>query len=209
MKILFIEDHLLVREAISLVVEQLAAEVVVLEAGTCAEGLQQAEEHRDIDLVLLDLGLPDGNGLVAMRSLHERLPRARIVVMSGSQSPNDVAEAIEQGARGFITKNETIPVMLSALRLIIAGGVYVPYELASGAKESSLTLASNSPVPLTPRQLEILRLLAAGMSNKEIARETGTSGSTVRAHVSAILRALQVQNRTEAALAATRLSLDS
>ncbi len=216
MKILIADDHELFRDGLRHVLEQLEADVHVVEASDYRQAIATAESEEDIDVVLLDLampGMPWGEGLQALR---ERLPSTvPLIVLSASDDRRHVLQAVNLGAAGFIPKTSSSRVMLSALKLVLSGGVYLPPALleqsasAGGAGESPGAPfgAENAASFLTPRQREVLALLGQGKSNKEIARVLQLAEGTVKLHVTAILKALNVNNRTRAVVAASQLGL--
>ena len=207
MKILVADDHALFREGLSYVLARLGEPVETLQAEDGAAALALAEAHPDVDLVLLDLGMPGVDGLAGLRLLRARCPAVPVVILSGSEEPADVRLALDAGALGFISKSSSPEVMLSALRLVLSGGVYVPPSYIDRAQGMAVPITA-SPVDslgLTPRQLDVLRLLGRGHSNKEIARILDLAEGTVKLHISAILRTLGVHNRTRAVVAAARL----
>lgn len=208
MKILVADDHALFRDGLRYLLGQLGEALELLEAKDGAEALELARAHPELDLVLLDLGMPGIDGLAGLRLLRARCPAVPVVILSGSEEPADVRQALDAGALGFIPKSSTSQVMLSALRLVLSGGMYLPpsYMLERPAVRMPLAAASSvESLGLTPRQLDVLRLLGQGHSNKEIARVLDLAEGTVKLHISAILRALGVDNRTRAVVAAARL----
>lgn len=206
MKILIADDHALFREGMRHVLVQLQEEVLVVEAGDYLEVMSQAEAHDDIGLVLLDLHMPGKGGFAALDSLSQHYPALPIVVLSASESRTDMQRALDSGAMGFIQKSATAPVMLSALRLVLSGGVYVPPALVQ-AGDGAPSGTAGGAFGLTPRQSEVLARVIEGEPNKIIAAELGLSEATVKAHVSATFKALNVTNRTQAVRAVERLGL--
>ncbi len=214
MKVLMIDDHHLIRDGLRPVLEQLAEPgeaVTVLEAASLADALGQAAAHPDLDLALLDLRLPDVTGFEALANLQQRNPSLPIVVMSGDSDPAVVRQALEHGALGFIPKSSSRQVIVSALRLVLSGGTYIPREAMQQAG-SAPAAAARAPGPagdlgLTPRQAEVLALLLAGKSNKVICRELNLAEGTVKNHVAAVFRALDVTTRVQAVIAAARLGI--
>lgn len=202
MKILLADDHKLVRAGLVLVLKQMEPDIELLEAGTGREAVSLAEAHNDIDLVLMDLDLPEGSGLEALSAINAKSAGMPVVILSAMEDQAMVSRAMELGARGFIPKSASGEVMVNSLRLVLSGGICLPpgYGEARGEKNAELP-------NLTHRQLEVLRFMAQGNSNKEIARELGISENTVRVHISAIIGALDATNRTEAAYSAMRLGL--
>lgn len=203
MKILLTDDHKLVRAGLVLVLKQMESGADLIEAGTGREAVASAQAHPDLDLVLMDLDLPDGSGLEALTAINAGNPTLPVVILSALDDQAMVARAMELGARGFIPKTASGEVMINSLRLVLSGGICLPPgygDLSRGELDAELP-------NLTQRQLEVLRLMAQGNSNKEIARELGISENTVRVHISAIISALDATNRTEAAYSAMRLGL--
>jgi DNA-binding NarL/FixJ family response regulator len=214
MKILVIDDHVLIRQAMQGVLKKVRRDATLLEAPNSKEAMQIIAAQPDIDFVLLDLTLPDRDGFSVFTELRERYPAIAIVVLSAVQDPSNVRKALELGARGYIPKSAHGDVILNALRLVISGGVYVPPEILAGGgfsdgpqTEFAVDVYSRPPadIGLTDRQLEVLALLMQGKNNKMICRTLNLAEPTVKNHVTAILRALKVTSRTEAALMANNL----
>jgi DNA-binding NarL/FixJ family response regulator len=209
MKILVIDDHVLIREALRGVLKELAAEVAILEATDAGAALDLIEQHGDITLVLLDLGLPDRDGFSLLEELNERHPALSVVVLSALQERADVAKALDLGASGFIPKSAGREVMLAALRLVLSGGIYIPPQILVH-EDPSTKPARISPTDLglTERQVAVLALMAQGKSNKAICRALNIAEATVKNHVTAILKALKVTSRSEAVVAVGKLGWD-
>jgi DNA-binding NarL/FixJ family response regulator len=212
-KILVVDDHPLIRQAVRAVLRQLDANLEVVEAGNCEEALAAADREGDLGLVLLDIRLPGQSGFDALHSLRESHPALPVVVLSASEDPADVTRAIDAGAMGFIPKSHSGPVMLNALRLVLGGTVYLPAEmLRTSAAPSQPPLtppAALDPATLglTPRQIDVLAQIVQGKPNKLVCRDLGLAEGTVKIHVTAILKALGVTNRTQAVIAVARLGL--
>lgn len=212
MKFLVVDDHALIREAMRGVLQSLRAGAVVLEAGDAQTALNTLGQQPDIDLVLLDLHLPDQHGLEVLATIAERHPAVAVVMLSGEKDQNTIRQAIDLGAQGFIPKTDTRDVLQSALALVLAGGVYIPSAALRGAPVAAQPATANAPAPtppqlkeLTDRQLQVLALLMEGKNNKLICRALDLAEPTVKNHISAILKALGVNSRTEAVIAVTRL----
>lgn len=203
MKILVIDDHALVREGLRQVLKVLDEEVLVLQAGNCAEGFGIAEQHIDLDLVLLDYHLPDMTGLDALDIFGQRHPELPIIMLSGEANAHIMSQILQAGASGFVNKSTVSDELLHAVRCVLAGDVYFPPELDMADIDSAKD-ATRSKTPLTERQEQILRELLNGRSNKEIGHILEVSEETVKSHVAAILRHFDVQNRTQAVVAAAR-----
>ena len=208
MKVLLVDDHALIREALRSVFADVRPQAEVFDAVGRAQALEQAELHSDLALIVLDLALPDGNGLDLLMELRSRLPSADVVVLSASSEPGMVAKALRLGAQGFIPKSAPYAVMIAAFQLVLAGGIYVPAEILAAVQDAvpGDLLAVLPPdngqdlgdLALTERQREVLALLVQGKSNKLICRELQIAEPTVKNHITAILKALKVSSRTEA-----------
>lgn len=203
MKILVIDDHALVREGLHQVLKGLDENVSVLQAGSCAQGFGLAGSHPDLDLVLLDYHLPDMTGLAALDIFGKRHPELPVVMLSGSANTQIMRQVLQNGASGFVTKSTLSDELLRAVRMVLNGDVYSPRELDSRSNAPALD-ANTDKSPLTQRQELVLRELLDGRSNKEIGCSLNVSEETVKSHVAAILRHFDVQNRTQAVVAAAR-----
>lgn len=220
MKFLIVDDHTLIREAMRGVLMDLRRDAQVFDAGDAQGALHLLQQHPDTDLVLLDLHLPDIDGVQLLSTLVERYPATAVVMLSGEKDQTTMRRVLELGAQGYIPKAETREILTSALALVLAGGVYVPPAALRGPETggSSAPAAPTRPIGdpdapgtdslgLTDRQLEVLALLMEGKNNKLICRALDLAEPTVKNHISAILRALGVSSRTEAVLAVTRSGL--
>jgi DNA-binding NarL/FixJ family response regulator len=206
LKVLVIDDHPLILEAMAHLLQRLAGGVEVDSAADCEQGLAQAARGAEPDLVLLDMQLPGLSGLAAVRAWRTRFPLVPVVVLSGEQRRQAVLDALAAGAAGFVPKATSNEVLLGALRIVLDGGRYLPPLLL----EPETTPRADDPLQalgLTVRQADVLRLLARGAPNKVIGRELGLAERTVKAHVTAVLRALKVSSRTQVAIAAARFGL--
>jgi DNA-binding NarL/FixJ family response regulator len=205
MKILVVDDHVLIRDALRAALKGLDAEAVVLEAANSKQATRLIDEHEDLKLVLLDLNLPDCDGYSLLADLSERRPELSVVVLTGQQDRNSVIKALDLGAAGFIPKSGQREVMLGALQLVFAGGIYIPPEILahdeSEADKDAAARPSPSDLSLTERQLDVLALMMQGKSNKAICRVLNLAEATVKKHVTEVLKALNVTNRTEAVIA--------
>jgi DNA-binding NarL/FixJ family response regulator len=201
MKILVVDDHALFCEGLCYVLEKLDNNVSILEANNFNDAVTQLNTNIDIDMVLLDLNMPDKDGFSVLDFCREHYPLTSIVVLSASKKRSDMNRALEAGAMGFIPKDTTSNVMLGAIRLIMTGDIYVPQSMAMNVPDEDEKLANS----FTPRQLEIIPMMIKGFSNKKIALEMGISEATIKMHFTAIFKRLEVNNRTEAALAARTL----
>jgi DNA-binding NarL/FixJ family response regulator len=214
-KILVCDDHALFRDGLARVLVDLDPEAELLEADSAAEALKRVAAHPELDLVLLDLQLPDADGLSVLDQVGERFPVVPVVVVSSSERPEDVRSALDKGALGFIPKSTRGEVLLGALKLVLSGGVYVPplmMEAVSQAEPSHTprerASRSDGAAALTDRQLEVLRLVVRGLTNREIGEVLGIGAATVKTHTLAIYAALDVTNRAEAVMAMRDLGLE-
>jgi len=210
MKLLIVDDHAILREGLAAMLRQVGPDTEVLQASDSAEGLHLAETHADLDAVFLDLEMPGSGGMSAIPEFGQRRPELPVIVLSSSEDPRDVRRALALGALGYIPKSSPPRALLSALQLVLSGNIYVPPLMlgpAAAAPRSGGGDAARPSASLTERQLEVLRLLGRGLSNKEIGRDLGLSEKTVKAHVTAIFKMLNVVNRTQAANAAREADL--
>lgn len=212
MKYLVVDDHSLIRDAMQSLLASIDAEARVLVAASAAQARALLAAEPGVDLALLDLNLPDANGLDVLAELRTSHPGLAVVMLSGERDTATVRRALDAGAAGFIPKTEPREVLVSALSLVLAGGVYVPRE-ALGASPAAAVPSPSSGAPgptpaslgLTERQIDVLALIMKGRTNKHICRQLNLAEPTVKNHVTAILRALKVTSRTEAVLAVTEL----
>lgn len=202
LRVLIADDHPLYCDALRAVVPQACPGAEIAEAASQEEVLEAVDKHR-FDLVLLDLNLPGATGLSCLSSLRRMTPNTPIVVVSAVGDPKIMQDAIMSGASAFIPKSSPRQVLISALRLVLAGGTYMPTDILAALRTPDAASAPSGE--LTLRQRRVLELLSTGLSNKRIARALQISEITVKAHVSAILRKLGVANRVQAGIEARRL----
>jgi DNA-binding NarL/FixJ family response regulator len=209
--LLLVDDHALFREGLKFLLRGLDEELVIDEAESCAAATERQGAF-PYDLILLDLNLPKLGGLDALAAIRAGFPGTPIVVLSGEDDPRMIRATIEHGAMGFVPKSSTPEILIQALRLILAHGVYLP--LSALDSDAATAVAPESKVNadavlrnLSSRQIEVLRCVIKGQPNKLIARNLALSESTIKAHLSAVFRALGAHNRTEAVYAAAKLGL--
>jgi DNA-binding NarL/FixJ family response regulator len=219
MKILLVDDHVLFREGIAMILKKLMEAVEIVEAGSCREAISRLEAQPDIELILMDIGLPDMSGIEGIGLIREGYPAVPVVALSSSDDRDTVMRVLDKGAMGFIPKTSNAAILKSALSLIMAQGIYLPpatflgdrNETAAERARSSTTEPARPIAPgdlkLTERQGEVLHRILQGKPSKVICRELGLSASTVKTHTSAVLRALKVTTRTQAVVAAGKLGL--
>lgn len=207
MKFLVVDDHAVLREGLAALLRRLGPDTAVIEANNASEAFELLEAHSDLDVVILDLMMPGIKGLDALSAFRRARPDLPVIVLSSSEDPRDVRKALAAGALGYVPKSSSQRILLSAIQLVMNGDLYVPPLVLKGrtnenASVSQPAAASRLEQPLTARQVEILRLLSEGLPNKSIANALGVSEKTVKAHVTMIFKTLNVDNRTQAAIAA-------
>lgn len=207
--VLIADDHELFRDGLTMVLHHLAPGTRCLAAGDHREALELARATPGLDLVLLDIRMPGLPWEEALRSLRAERPEVPVVILSALVDRALITTAMRAGARGFIPKTSSSSVMIHAINLVLSGGHYIPplvlddEPTAADAPQE----AANPAAALTPRQMDVLRLVAKGLSNRDIAQSLDLSEGTVKLHVTAILKSLGVPNRTSAVIAAARMGL--
>lgn len=214
LRLLVIDDHPLFRAGLRHLVNELADQMEVVEAGDVDQGREVLAGDAAIDLALIDLLMPGMTGFESLRRFCHEFHQLPVVVVSVKERSEEVRLAIDAGAKGYIPKSSNPEVLLNALKLVISGGVYLPPNLLNLSEPRSdwrpeirrQTIPPHGSLArLTVRQREVLTLLAEGKSNKEIAQDLGLAAGTVKIHVSSIFKALNVNNRTLAVIAANEL----
>jgi len=201
-KVMLVDDHAFLRDALAEVMVRAFPGVQVLQAGNLQGATVLLEVHQDVDLLLLDLQLPDGDGLDALAGLRIA-SGARLVVMSADDQPDTIRCALEAGASGYLPKTLGSGDMLAAVKEVLQGGIYVPAS-ALAAVPCTDGPQELEGLGLSPRQTEVLSLLVEGVANKGIARELDISEATVKSHISAILYQFGVATRTQVVVAMAR-----
>lgn len=202
-RIIIADDHPLFRNALHLAVTQAVPEVQLQEVDCIEQLMQLLAEQGEVDLLLLDLKMPGASGFSALASLRHLYPDLPVVMVSATEEPAVVQQAMHFGAMGFIPKSTPLPALVAALHAILAGDTWFPAGVSLSAVPAdniAERLAS-----LTPQQFKVLTMLSEGKLNKQIAFELSVSEATVKAHVTAIFRKLNVQNRTQAVIALSQI----
>ena len=213
-KVLITDDHPLFREALRSAATEAFSEGVTVEARSMEEALQKVEAHGDFDLVLLDLSMPDTQGFHGLLTLRNRFPKLPVLVVSGMEDHRIITEAMSYGAAGFVPKSTARPELVQALLKAMDGEVYLPPSYREAHGRDAKPCAAGSEMverlkSLTPQQLRVLQMLREGKLNKQIAYELDVGETTVKAHVSAILRKLKVFSRTQAVIEANKTDFDA
>ena len=231
MKVLLVDDHPLILSALQAVIQGLGDDVTVVGAASGRQARQILREGSDFELILLDLQLGDVDGFELLVELRANYPALPVVIVSASDRASDVIRAVDLGAMGFVPKRASNEILFEALNVVMSGGIYVPpmtlrsfgdgdgapagagsvpqalavvrEQAEAGAVQKTPPLAS---LGLTPRQTDVLALLLQGKPNKLIARDLNLSVETVKDHVAAVLRALNVSSRTQAVLAVSQMT---
>ena len=209
MKLLIVDDHAVVREGVAAMLLQAAPDTAILRAESAEAGVALAAAHADLNAIILDYTMPGLAGAAAIQAFGKARPDVPVIVLSASEHPADVQRAIDAGALGYVPKSASPKTIMLALGLVLQGEIYLPKLLLSPTAAVQAGAAPRAPglAQLTERQLEILQMLASGLPNKVIANRLGVSDKTVKAHVTAIFKALDVVNRTQAANAARTAGL--
>ena len=211
MKLLIVDDHGLVREGLKAILGQSDLQAECLEAWDEISIWHCLKKHPDVKLVLLDIQLPGLSGMDLLRRIAIEHPAMPIIMLSADHDSNTVSQALQWGASGFMPKNSLNQVLISAIRLVLAGGVYIPPEALLKSVPKPQPVPTNKAalqldsLGLTNRQLDVLRLLVKGLSNKRISRQIDLAEATVKIHIRGILRTLGVTNRTEALVRLTEM----
>lgn len=222
MKFLIADDHHLIREGLKNTLESVYSDLSIVEATDGGQVLEVVENNPDLDLILLDYFMPGTDGFSLVTTLCDRFSSVPVIVISASDDPALMHKVFDRGVAGFIPKATHQELIVRAIQLVLSGGTYLPPELMGVGNvfdhdttvrevpvDRSITLAESSDMffRLTQRQQEVLRLLAKGETNKDISRHLNVSENTVKVHVTAILKALGVSNRTQAVIVSQKMGL--
>lgn len=216
-RLIIADDHALVRGGFASLINMLNKNAEILESNSFDKTLSILSQESSIDMVLLDLNMPGMNGMSGIREICSKWPDVPVVVVTVNDDSKSVHDALRAGAMGYIPKSSTPNVTMSAIRLVLSGGIYLPpialhmdialhmelpkdsgtQTVIDRAKIQNTVLTSNE-YKLTKRQIEILDLMTEGKQNKVIAENLGLTTGTIKMHISRIFKALNVKNRTEA-----------
>ena len=210
MQVMIIEDQPLVVEGLRSVLTGMDSEPDIRCALLASRALSMLRSGLRPDLVLLDLNLPDAGGTSLLTELRQEFPDVPVVVISAQDDRDTITRAIDQGAMGFISKSSNTAILVSALQLVMKGGIYVPHQVLDSHgvdHPPQAHIQDLADIGMTPRQIEVLTLMIEGLPNKLICRELGISDGTCKTHISAILRLLDVRNRTKAVFALSKMGV--
>lgn len=208
MKVLIADDHALFRDNLSLQLEAVNSECIILQASSYNQMLKFIETDNHISLVVMDIDMPDMNWQEALTEIKEKAPQAKIIVVSAGEDAGTIRRSLELGVSGFISKRSEPEILQKALQLVLEGGTYLPPSVlqpAAGVVMQDST--ARTAKTLTNRQNQVLGLVAQGLSNKQIAYQMGVSEATVKLHINALLRSVGATNRTQAVIMAQKMGI--
>lgn len=206
---LVVDDHPLFLEALRLSLNSAYPNATVIEASSITEARKMIAERGSFDLVLLDLSMPDTSGFDGLLELRTVYPKLPVVICSALEDPRIIHEAIGYGASGFISKSVRRSELAAAIEEVMSGNVYLPANYEPPQAAASTSDLAQRLASLTPQQLRVLKMLRQGMLNKQIAYELNVGETTVKAHVSEILRKLNVASRTQAVIEVSKIDFES
>lgn len=209
-KIIIADDHPLFRTAMQQAVKQLVPNLTIVQAENLPQLQTLVEQHKDADLILLDLQMPGAHGFSGLVFLRSHYPDIPVMVVSACEEPAVMCQAIDHEASGYIAKSSSLEEIAQAINLVLAGDVYLP-EVArrfSHQVNSKAIDLANRLASLTPQQFRVLSMMTEGMLNKQIAYDLDVSEATIKAHVTAIFRKLGVRTRTQAVIAVQSLDFE-
>ncbi|MGN6308664.1 MAG: response regulator [Xanthobacteraceae bacterium] len=206
-RLVIADDHPMFRDALRQAVASVVASVQIDEAGSFEELTELLGNNSEVDMVLLDLSMPGISGFSGLIYLRAQYPAIPVVIVSASDDLATIRSSLEFGASGFIPKRFGVETLRDALVKVMAGDVWIPPDVdLAAAVDPEMTRLRDRLVTLTPQQVRVLMMLSEGLLNKQIAYELGVSEATIKAHVSAILQKLGVESRTQAVIAAAKIS---
>jgi DNA-binding NarL/FixJ family response regulator len=201
------DDHPLFRDALRQAVASVVASARIDEAGSFEELTALLDQESDVDMILLDLSMPGISGFSGLIYLRAQFPAIPVVIVSASDDVGTIRRSMDFGASGFIPKRFGVETLREAIGKVMNGDIWVPDDIdLAAAADPDMTRLRDRLVTLTPQQVRVLMMLSEGLLNKQIAYELGVSEATIKAHVSAILQKLGVESRTQAVIAAAKIS---
>ena len=206
-RLVIADDHPLFRDALRQAVASVVPSAKIDEAGSFDELTALLEQDSDVDLILLDLTMPGISGFSGLIYLRAQYPAIPVVIVSASDDGGTIRRSLDFGASGFIPKRFGVETLRDAIVKVMDGDVWIPPDTdLTSAADPDMSRLRDRLVTLTPQQVRVLMMLSEGLLNKQIAYELGVSEATIKAHVSAILQKLGVESRTQAVIAAAKIS---
>jgi DNA-binding NarL/FixJ family response regulator len=206
-RLIIADDHPLFRDALRQGIATVLSSAKIDEAGSFEDLTTLLERDAEVDLILLDLSMPGINGFSGLIYLRAQYPAIPVVIVSASDDVGTIRRSLDFGASGFIPKRFGVDTLRDAIVKVMEGDVWVPPDVdLTSAADPDMTRLRDRLVTLTPQQVRVLMMLSEGLLNKQIAYELGVSEATIKAHVSAILQKLGVESRTQAVIAAAKIS---
>jgi DNA-binding NarL/FixJ family response regulator len=206
-RIVIADDHPLFRGALREAVLSAVRDATIGEAGSFEELTALLERDADMDLILLDLTMPGASGFSGLMYLRAQYPAIPVVVVSASDDVDTIRRSMDFGASGFIPKRFGVDTLREAIAKVMAGDIWTPADVdLAGVRDPEMARLRDRLMTLTPQQVRVLMMLSEGLLNKQIAYELNVSEATIKAHVSAILQKLGVESRTQAVIAAAKIS---
>lgn len=208
MKILITDEHPLYRDRLALDLEQQFPDTIIIQASNFSQAVKIIYEESGIDFILLDLDMSDVKWEEGIKFLKQKAPDVKIIALSACEDIREIMKILDLGIKGYIPKRADTKAVKEALKSILNGGTYFPTALnKSNSEVSDIPRYKVKIKNLTNRQSQVLDLIAEGKSNKQIAYEMGVSEATVKLHINALLRSLNVNNRTQAVITAQKMGL--
>jgi len=209
MKLVVADDHPLFRTALVHTLDKAKPGCDITEVGTLFELLAQLKQDDDVDLLLLDLHIPEAFGFTGLIQVLENYEHIPVLVVSGNENPDVIHKAMRLGASGFLIKSASNDDIVNAVDAVLAGQNWLPENLPAASADANEELPAERIAALTPQQLRVLTMVSSGLYNKQIADELNVADATVRAHVTEMFRKLGVTNRTQAVILFNRFQVEN
>ena len=209
MKLVVADDHPLFRTALVHTLDKAKPGCDITEVGTLSELLAQLKQDDDVDLLLLDLHIPEAFGFTGLIQVLENYEHIPVLVVSGNENPDVIHKTMRLGASGFLIKSASNDDIVNAVDAVLAGQNWLPENLPAASADANEELPAERIAALTPQQLRVLTMVSSGLYNKQIADELNVTDATVRAHVTEIFRKLGVTNRTQAVILFNRFQVEN
>jgi len=208
MQFVIADDHPLFRTAMAHTLQQHSPDAGITEVGSLPELLVVLKKADEVDLLLLDLHIPEAHGFTGLVQVSEQFPEVPVMIVSGNEDPNVMHKAVALGASGFLPKSASNEDIFASIKAVLQGQVWLPANIPAAVAEPDTAHTAQCIASLTPQQLRVLTMVGEGLYNKQIASELSVTDATVRAHVTEIFRKLGVTNRTQAVIFFNRLKVN-